>query len=120
MKGKYNDLVGIVNMMDFNHHVDIRSYGGGVFSGKKYPYHKPTLKQTIRQIKLETSRRYGSNCFEGDTAADADQYATNRLSNFVYQNISYNHPKGNWKTQFEKARGAYYYFKRLEEAGFVE
>tara|TARA_R100000700_G_C3123159_1_gene111314 strand:- start:197 stop:565 length:369 start_codon:yes stop_codon:yes gene_type:complete len=122
MKGKYSDLVGIVKMMDFNHHVDIRNYGGSVFSGKKYPHVKPTINETIKSIKRETTHRYGTGCFnEGhQNFLDADSYATNRLSNFVYQNISYNHPKGNWKKQFDKARGAFYYFKRLEEAGFVE
>ena len=122
MKGKYKDLVGIVKMMDFNHHVDIKNYGGSVFQGKKYPHHKPTLTQTIKSIRRETISRFGESCFElGHMNFDgADQYATNRLSNFVYQNISYNHPKGNWRTQFDKARGAYYYFKRLEAAGVAE
>ena len=122
MKGKYDDLVGIVKMMDFNHHVDIKSYSNSVFVGKRYPHVKPTITQKIRSIKKEAIRRYGEGCFTSthEYFHSADQYCTNLLSNFVYQNISYNHPKGNWRTQFEKARGAYYYFKRLEEAGFVE
>jgi hypothetical protein len=122
MKRKYNDLEGIVKMMDFNHHVEVKKYGGSVFTGKKYPHVKPTLSQTLKSIRKEAIKRYGKDCFTPTHAHfdSVDQYCTSVLSTFVYQNISYNHPKGNWRTQFDKARGAYYYFKRLEEAGFVE
>jgi hypothetical protein len=50
----------------------------------------------------------------------ADQMQTHYLSQFVYSNISYNNKYGNWKTQFEMARDAYYYYQRMEKAGVIE
>ena len=111
-KNSYTDLVEIVKMMEFNDRLEIRNYSG-VFSGKRYPVIKPTLEDKLKDIQ----RQVKLNKWEDEYA---DQMATHYLSQWVYQNVSYNHNAGNWRIQFDKMRDAYYYYKRLETAGFLE
>lgn len=96
------DLEQIVEMMDFTI-VNTTGKYNHPFYNKRFPVHPPKIKDIL-----------GS-----DEYKDADdEYKTTLISNFVYRNISYNHPSGNVKVQFNKARDAFYYYRRMGENGY--
>jgi hypothetical protein len=111
-KNSYRELVEIVKMMKFNDRLEVRNYSG-VFHGKTYPVIKPSLEQKLKDIDKQIKDNEWTDEY-------ADQMATHYLSQWVYSNVSYNHEAGNWRTQFDKMRDAYYYYKRMETAGFLE
>ena len=97
------DLIQIVEMMDFTIENTTGNYSHP-FYNKKFPVIPPRLPDV-----LESDNYKNANC---------NEYRTQILSNWVYRNIRYDHAAGNVKTQFNKAKDAFYYYKRMEENGY--
>lgn len=107
---KFNDvedLIGIVRMMDFLQEVRVGQYNAP-FSHKHYPIHVQSFDDWLTEMK----KQHG---ITDDNIIDNGESITNRVSNFVYQNCPYNAAGGGHNVQFNKAREAYYYYKRLSE-----
>ena len=102
---RYNDikdLEKIVELMDFTVEDKVGKYNHP-FYNKKFPITPPRLKDILN----------------GEDYKNADnEYKTTLISNFVYRNIGWNHSSGNVKTQFNKARDAFYYYERMEKNGY--
>tara|TARA_R110002012_G_scaffold205692_1_gene375481 strand:+ start:95 stop:430 length:336 start_codon:yes stop_codon:yes gene_type:complete len=96
------DLIEIVQMMDFTVTNTTGNYSHP-FYGKKFPVVPPRLNDILEE------EQFVEGC---------NEIKTHLLSNWVYRNIRYDARAGNTKTQFNKAKDAYYYYKRMENNGY--
>jgi hypothetical protein len=96
------DLEQIVEMMDFTVEDTTGKYSHP-FYNKRYPVVPPRLSDILK------SKEYIEHC---------NEMKTHMISNFVYRNVGWNHASGNVKAQFNKAKDAFYYYKRMEKNGY--
>jgi len=94
------DLIGIVKLMEFTTSSRIGTYSHP-FYHKKFP-----IKAPLEQLEeLLTSESFLAQNGEGKTY---------QLSRWVSNNIHYHRTMGE-SAQFNKAKDAFYYFKRMDE-----
>ena len=99
---KFNDvedLIGIVKFMDFLQEVRTGSYQQP-FGHKHFPIHVESFDDWVKE-----QRKLSPN----------GEHLTQRISQWVYSNCPYNAAGGNHTQQFNLAREAYYYYRRMEE-----
>lgn len=95
---RYNDyleLIEIVKLMDFLNEKRVGVYNSP-FKNRKYP------------VDISFDKFV-------DGLTDAPEIMTKRISNWVSHNCPYDSKYGHYKTQFNKAKDAYYYYKRLDK-----
>ena len=97
------DLEEIIKHMDFIGEKRVGSYNHP-FYGKRFPISADSFEKYLESTNY--------------ISVEDGEYKTQLLSNWVYNNCAYNSKYGNIKTQFNKAKDAYYYYKRREECGY--
>ena len=108
---RYNDyleLIEIVKLMDFLNEKRVGVYNSP-FKNRKYPV-DISFDKFVDGL---TDAPEGGNYLDGMT--DAPEIMTKRISNWVSHNCPYDSKYGHYKTQFNKAKDAYYYYKRLDK-----